>query len=200
MDIKELKIVPQYDKKAVCCFTGNRPPRLPWGSDESSPLCREVKLLISDEAERKIKQGYSLFVSGMALGADTLFAEAVLELKKKYPSIALECALPCANQSDGWSKDNKLRHAKICNAADYVTVLAPEYRDGCMIKRNRYMVDKSSAVVALCFSMSGGTKSTLDYAKKKGVEITVLGDCGCIWDKLPHNRDREEQKNVKKTE
>lgn len=174
MDIKELKIVPQYDKKAVCCFTGNRPPRLPWGNDESSPLCARAKFLISTEIEGKIKRGYTLFVSGMALGADTLFAEAVLELKKKYPSIALECALPCANQSDGWSGDNRIRHARICNDADYVTVVSPTYRDGCMIKRNRYMVDKSSAVIALCCSMTGGTKSTLDYAKKKGVEISVL--------------------------
>ncbi len=44
----------------------------------------------------------------------------------------------------------------------------------CMLERNRYMVNNSSLVIALFNGLSGGTKSSIDYAKKQGVEIIII--------------------------
>ena len=43
-----------------------------------------------------------------------------------------------------------------------------------MIERNRYMVNNSSLMIALFSGQSGGTKSTIDYAKQQGIEIIII--------------------------
>ena len=45
------------------------------------------------------KHSVTHFISGMAIGVDMIAAEIVLELKKDYPQITLECAIPCETQA-----------------------------------------------------------------------------------------------------
>lgn len=82
MELNELKIVPQFAAETVCCFTGNRPHKLPWGRNENSIEFRKVKADLEATIRRLSDEGYSLFVCGAALGGDTYFAEAVIEIKK----------------------------------------------------------------------------------------------------------------------
>ena len=35
-------------RPCTCCFTGHRPEKLPWGSDESDPRCTALKKKLSD--------------------------------------------------------------------------------------------------------------------------------------------------------
>ena len=39
------------EKKITCCFTGHRPEKLPWGSDESSPDCGLLKERLAQTLE-----------------------------------------------------------------------------------------------------------------------------------------------------
>ena len=48
------------------------------------------------------------------------------------------------------------------------------YFDGCMQKKNKYMIDNSSVLIALFNGKAGGTKITIDYAKQQGLEILVI--------------------------
>ena len=48
------------------------------------------------------------------------------------------------------------------------------YFDGCMQKRNKYMIDNSSVLIALFNGKPGGTKITIDYAKQQGHEILTI--------------------------
>ena len=66
----------------VCGFTGHRPEKLPWGTNESDPLCQALKLRIFQEVEQAADDGADVFCCGMARGCDLYFAEAVLQLKK----------------------------------------------------------------------------------------------------------------------
>ena len=70
MELQELKIVPQFESKAVCCFTGNRPHKLPWGRNEDSFEFRAVKSRLVSEINGLADEGYLLFVCGAALGGD----------------------------------------------------------------------------------------------------------------------------------
>ena len=79
----------------ICCFTGHRPDKLPWGTDEKDPRCLRVKADIAAALEAAYADGYRHFISGMARGGDLYFAEAVLALREKYPDVLLECARPC---------------------------------------------------------------------------------------------------------
>ena len=44
----------------------------------------------------------------------------------------------------------------------------------CMMRRNRYMVDSSSVVVACYDGMPGGTMNTLLYAMRQNKEVIQL--------------------------
>lgn len=173
MELQELKIVPQFESKAVCCFTGNRPHKLPWGRNEDSFEFRAVKSRLVSEINGLADEGYLLFVCGAALGGDMYFAEAVLETKKTR-RIFLECAVPFRGQADNWAEEERKRYERIIRESDFVTVLSPFYTRGCMMKRNRYMVDKSSVVITLDYGESGGTAATKAYAEKRGLRIIPL--------------------------
>lgn len=43
-----------------------------------------------------------------------------------------------------------------------------------MLERNRFMVVNSSLMIALFNGIEGGTKSTIDYARKRGLEIIII--------------------------
>ncbi len=94
-----------------------------------------------EKLEYAILKGYTYFISEMALGIDMICAEIVLNLKKKYPYIVLECANPCLNQSQCWTYASKKRYKKILLKADYVNFISKNrYSKSCMLNRNLYMV------------------------------------------------------------
>jgi hypothetical protein len=55
--------------------------------------------------------------------------------------------------------------------ADKIIILAPHYYNGCMQKRNRHLVDCSSACICFLTKHEGGTACTVDYAKQKGLYL-----------------------------
>ena len=68
-------------KEKTCCFTGHR---------EIAPSeFAKIKGRIREKIEALIEQGVIYYGAGGARGFDTLAAEAVLELKGKYPQIKL---------------------------------------------------------------------------------------------------------------
>lgn len=66
------------------CFTGHRPKSLPWGYDETKESCIQFKKTMYSIVQKAILNGYTYFISGMALGIDMICAEIVLEFKKKH--------------------------------------------------------------------------------------------------------------------
>ena len=162
-------------KENTCCFTGHRPQKLPWGFDESDARCTYLKKYMYAVLSRAIRAGYTHFISGMALGGDIYFAEAVLSLKEKYPHIQLECAIPYQKQPAAWGIQDRMRYRDILEQCDTRTLLAKAYFRGCLLARNRYMVDQSDLLLAAYMESSGGgTKSTVAYAEKKGLKIVYL--------------------------
>ena len=79
----ELEILNNNISKKVCCFSGHRPSKLPWGYNENDLKCVSIKKKLYIEIEKTINEGYNIFLCGMALGFDMICAEIVLELKKK---------------------------------------------------------------------------------------------------------------------
>ncbi len=169
--MNEEKIAPQFNAEMVCFFTGNRPHKLPWGDDESANECVKVKKKMDETLLELYQNGKRLFVCGMAKGGDIYFAERVLALKEKGCEVMLECAIPCPNQTTGWTDEEKKRYGEILDKADFVTLVSPHYSKYCMFKRNRYMVDKASVCVALSYGTSGGTETTIKYAESKKLQI-----------------------------
>ena len=76
----------------VCACIENESQRLSFRFDETDEGCARLKLLLQKNIEDLIlNKGVTRFISGMGLGAETCFAEIVLELRdEKYPEITLD--------------------------------------------------------------------------------------------------------------
>lgn len=140
-----------------------------------------MKNKLNEEIIKAIKNGYTTFISSMALGFDMICAEIILQLKKEYPDIKLIGAIPCKTQDKLWNEKDKQRYKSILSKLDGVRCIYDDYiGPKCMLERNQYMINNSSLVIALFNGKNGGTKNTLDYAKKSGIKIDIL-DLNCIY-------------------
>jgi len=84
--------------------------------------------------------------------------------------------LPCLAQTRGWSIEDVEIYEDIKNKADKVVYTSQEYTRGCMHKRNRHLVDNSSACIAYLTKNKGGTAYTVDYATKHGLTVFNIAD------------------------
>lgn len=98
----------------------------------------------------------------------------MLELKEKYPNIKLEAAIPCMNQASGWNVKNKERYERLLLCCDTITVLQERYTADCMMKRNRYLVDRADYVIAVWNNKMSGTGKTIRYAIDKGKPVYYI--------------------------
>ncbi len=155
-------------KEQTCCFTGHR--NIPIAKKEA------IVQMLNKELMVLINMGYRYFGAGGAAGFDALAAQAVLELKKQYSHIRLILVLPCLSQTRGWSERDIEIYEDIKRQADKVVYTSKEYTRGCMHKRNRHLVDNSSACIAYLTESTGGTAYTVDYARKKGLTIFNIAD------------------------
>lgn len=161
-------------RQISCCFTGHRPGKLPWGYDEEDPRCLALKRRIADAAEAAYEEGYRHFLCGMALGCDLYFCEAVLALREARPGVTVEATIPCPTQADAWAPDQRERYKRLVEACDFETLVSAQYTPYCMQRRDRYMVDHSSLLIAAFDGTPGGTQYTMQYAMSRRVSIVDL--------------------------
>lgn len=154
------------NRNTTCSFTGHRPDKLKISEQEAKKcLCTGI--------EYAIKLGYTTFITGMAPGVDLWAGELMLEFKNIYPKIKIVCAFPYP----GFSSYNPSA-IKISALADKISYISKEYSIYSYQKRNEWMVDNSSLVIALFNGEKGGTYNTIKYAEKKGVTVMNMLDDG----------------------
>ena len=161
-------------KQESCAFTGHRPEKLPWGDDEFDPRCTELRRRIADALERAYDEGWRHFLCGMAQGCDLYFCEEVQNLKRIRDGVTLEAALPYAEHGERWNPSQKKKYLELLEGCDKIKVVTPFYGPGCMLARDRYLVDHASLLLAAYDGTPGGTKYTVEYALKRRVEVRYL--------------------------
>lgn len=158
----------------ICAFSGHRPHRLPWGSDEADSRCAALKLRMRQELRRLNHMGVDVFLCGMARGCDTYFAEAVLELQKDSPQTELWAVLPCGSQADHWPETDRLRYVSLCRASQQIVMLQERYSSGCMLRRNRWMLDHADCVMTVYDGGGGGTGWMVREASMRQMPVVSL--------------------------
>lgn len=150
-----------------CCFTGHRPEKLkrPEG---------EIKKSLEKAILKAIDDGYTTFITGMARGVDIWAGQIVLRLRQSNPDLRIIAALPYPDCDARWSATWRKQYAEVLEAADLVKCINPHYSMASFQKRDEWMVDHASRVIAIYDGVPGGTKNTIDYAMKSGVSIEYV--------------------------
>jgi uncharacterized phage-like protein YoqJ len=144
----------------IIALTGHRPHKLNNeydGGKLSDNIARLLAQIINKHKPERC-------ISGMALGADTIWAKVVLGL-----GIPLTAAIPCLNQDKMWHKSSKDTYKEILSnpltTTHYVT--NKPYSNSCMQERNIWMVDNCTRLIAVWDGSSGGTENSIGYADGK---------------------------------
>ncbi|MGN0162603.1 MAG: SLOG family protein [Candidatus Ornithomonoglobus sp.] len=121
------------------------------------------------------KYGVRHFISGAAMGYDTLAANVILDLKEHYPHIMLHLYLPCRDQAQRWKPVYKAEWDRLIMLADETKYIHDgNYFDGCMQLRNDAMVNDAYYGICFCRRNTGGTYATIKKALQKKRFICVL--------------------------
>lgn len=150
--------------KAVA-FTGHR--SVPRNKEQ------DIRRRVGDEVVRLYGQGYRTFLCGMAVGFDILAAEAVLLKKCFLPGINLVAVVPYKGQCERWTQAEQERHKRILARVDTVRILSERYFNGCLLRRNDYMISHADRIIAYYDGKrKGGTFYTVRNATARGLTVT----------------------------
>lgn len=159
-------------------ITGHRPNKLGNDYDLTSPLIATIKIKIMQYLKgltlHNELHGVILdptYITGMALGIDTLFALIAIELNR--PFIA---AIPCWGQDNKWPNRSRSRYAQILNNPLCVQKFIHDgyYTSTCMQERNIWMVDNCDLLIAVWDGTEGGTANCVKYAQSVNKEIIFI--------------------------
>ncbi len=154
-------------RKHRCCFTGHRPEKLSIPEKQLAPL-------LEAEIRKAIRSGFTTYITGMAKGTDLVAGEIVLRLREQDNRLKLICALPYPGFGLHWGGGWTERFQRVLAAADLTRCVCPNFSYASYQIRNEWMVSRSSLVIAVFNGGHGGTKNTLDYAKRQGVPCIVI--------------------------
>jgi len=161
----------------VLAITGYRPEKLSVSLSQGGMSMKNLEKILRAQMIEALDNDFSTFVSGMALGTDLLFAKIAVELRAKYKPLGIKfiAALPCRDHDCNWgSRERELCRELVETADEVVLVSDSHYYDGCMAKRNRYLVDSCDELLAIYDGQRGGTMQTVNYAKKKGIQVSII--------------------------
>ncbi len=151
--------------------TGHRPDKL-WGYDLNHHKYTVLKQIIMHdivriwwENEHHPTDTRIECISGMALGVDTIFAEAIIEMKSCH-NMKLIAAVPCLNQDSRWCDVDRQRYAYILSKVDEIVHVSNKpYSNGCMQDRNQYMINRCDVLLAVYNGdKTGGTADAVKRA------------------------------------
>lgn len=172
-------------------FTGHRPNKLGNDYDLKSLLIARIKHKIIDHLN-ELHDTLPIFITGMALGIDTLAAKIAIE--SKIPFIA---AIPFIGQDSKWLNKSQEEYCNLLSqaqsiylvdAGEYLTYqqyllkrseyqglgkIHLQYSPAKMQKRNEWMVDQCDILIAVWDGTSGGTANCVKYAEEKKQIIRI---------------------------
>lgn len=152
----------------VCCFTGHR--------DIKADDLRRIKPRLIGSIESLYREGYTVFISGAAIGFDTYAAAVTASMRAACPGLKLWLAVPFRGHDGCWNEPDRSRFLAISQLCDKEIVLSERYYRGCYQMRDRWMAEHSTACIACYSGGGGGTAYTIAYALKLGLRVINIWD------------------------
>ncbi len=150
----------------ACSFTGHR-----YIARQHE---QQLRSLVARAIEYTYANGCRTYYCGGALGFDTMAALEVIKYRVLHPDVRLCLLLPCINQDECWSPEQRERYEYILSLADHTEYISDEYTRGCMRERNLRLVARSDVLIAYCGRQNSGAAQTVRAAKERGIDIFNL--------------------------
>ena len=150
-------------RNITVAFTGHR------------TYCGEANLDLRQTILRLCEEGFTRFLCGMAWGFDLAAGEAVAEAKKHCSEIELVAVVPYDGFGELFRGDDAEQYGRVMAAADEVVVVSEQGGDAAFRRRNDYLVDNASIVVAWFDGVPrGGTAYTVRRARHSRLPVVNL--------------------------
>ncbi|MBP3798181.1 MAG: DUF1273 family protein [Ruminococcus sp.] len=167
------------DRSTTCCFTGHRRKDLPFFGNVKKQGMKNLMSSIQLCCIQAYEAGYRTFLTGMAEGTDIFCGSVLLDIKNdsRYPDIKLVCVLPYKEQRrELHDMMDRYYHGILLENADAVIVTGRADERDRYKKRNAFMVDHSSALIAVYKAKQGGsgTLQTINMAKRQGLDLHMI--------------------------
>lgn len=148
----------------ILAVTGHRPPKV-GGYNVPNPVMQSIGNAIRADFRRLEPLRV---LTGMALGVDQWVAWICLEMNIPFTAV-----LPCRDFSSRWPERSRAEFRHLMDRArDTILVSNDMYTSGCLMQRNRWLVDNSDALYAVWNGIpEGGTYSTIRYATRVGRRV-----------------------------
>lgn len=135
----------------------------------------EAKIKLKDRIMDAYSRGVRVFVTGMAMGFDLIAASVVVGLQREHEDLQLIAVVPFRGQSERFNPYFKSLYEHILVKASRTIVLSERYYERCLLKRNDYMLDFASEIIAYYDGKpKGGTFYTIRNAMLRGIRVTNI--------------------------
>lgn len=148
-------------------------------NDLNRPYYQNLQKHLEDVIEANVQsKGLVNCHSGMALGADTVWAHAIVAMKEKYPNqVRFIADIPNTSQADPWKNPKLQQHwVDLLKQADKVNdwSYGDTYKNKQMQDHNKAMIDSCDTLIAIYDNSNesgSGTANAYNYAKEIGKDI-----------------------------
>lgn len=150
----------------TCAFTGHR--------NVKDSHKQALPDLLSRAIGYAYDKGCRRFITGGALGFDTVAAREVIRFRLSHPDVFLVLFLPCLDQDSGWSIGQKNSYEYVLSSADEVKYVSESYDKTCMKRRNQAMAEECDIMISYVSRDYSGAAQTMRMAIALGKETYNL--------------------------
>ena len=149
----------------ACAVTGHRDIPL----QKIQPLCRAL----DEQVRFAFDDGFRVFWSGFAEGADTIFAKRVLALQKEGLPILLCAAIPYQGRVRELERTAEGRF--LLESCSRTHIVSPVFFHGVHHVRDRFLAEECARMIAVYDGRStGGTLYTLLQARERLRDVRTI--------------------------
>ncbi len=169
-----MSVVWPYDKSKTVCISGHRQEKLPDNGKTTSMKMRQILSMLYFEIFQSIRDGYNTFIVGGSRGIDLMAAEFIYQFIHQGEDIKLVVAMPYPDFGKNYKNVDLYMRGNAIAEAELVVNVSEKYSEGSYSKRNRFMVDHSSRIIAVVADPKSGTGQTIRYAEKSGLDMKII--------------------------
>lgn len=156
-----------------CALIGDTHFLLPFQPDHRDPGSA-LHTIALQEIEKVVLTGHHRFLCGFTAGVDLLLAEAVLELRRKYPYIVLESVMAYENEAAKWPEHIREQYYELLKYCDAERLLQTQFSMDCLVRRNRYLVDHADILLTVTEGLLSNPLQAIHYAALQGKSVLCI--------------------------